>query len=108
EETHQQLMHDPGIWRLFPYTEFLFHPAQPVLLVTMQKLLYGFFNGRSSERLLSLEDKIIFLDEFDMQEKEMLGFLCRSPEIQNSFEFVRLFYEEMSRQQQLGHLDPAP
>lgn len=107
-ETHKQLMSDPGIWRLFPYVGFLYSPARPVLLVTVQKLLYGFFNGRTNERLLSLEDNIIFLDEFDMQEKEMLGFLCRSPEIQNSFEFVRLFYEEMSRQRQLGHLDPVP
>ena len=108
EEAHRQLMHDPGIWKLFPYIEFLHNPERPVLLVTLQKLLYGFFNGRSNERLLSLEDNIIFLDEFDMQEKEMLSFLCRSPEIQNSFEFVRLFYEEMTRQRQLGQLDPAP
>lgn len=108
EETHNRLMHDPGIWILFPYVEYLRSPARPVLLVTVQKLLYGFFNGRANERLLSLEDNIIFLDEFDMQEKDMLGFLCRSPEIQNSFEFVRLFYEEMSRQQQSGHLDPTP
>jgi hypothetical protein len=108
EEIHTRLMHDPGIWTLFPYVEYLHSPARPVLLVTVQKLLYGFFNGRANERLLSLEDNIIFLDEFDMQEKEMLGFLCRSPEIQNSFEFVRLFYEEMARQQQSGHLDPTP
>lgn len=108
EQVHQQLMQDPGIWKLFPYIEFLHNPERPVLLVTLQKLLYGFFNGRSSERLLSLEDNIIFLDEFDMQEKEMLSFLCRSPEIQNSFEFVRLFYEEMIRQRQLGHLTPVP
>lgn len=108
EETHKRLMSDPGVWQLFPYVEFLHNPTQPTLLVTVQKLLYGFFNGRTNERLLSLEDNIIFLDEFDMQEKEMLSFLCRSPEIQNSFEFVRLFYEEMSRQRQLGHLDPIP
>lgn len=107
-DTHKRLLGDAGVWRLFPYVEFLYNPARPVLLVTVQKLLYGFFNGRTSERLLSLADNIIFLDEFDMQEKEMLGFLCRSPEIQNSFEFVRLFYEEMSRQRQLGHLDPIP
>ncbi|MBX3057643.1 MAG: hypothetical protein KF770_14350 [Anaerolineae bacterium] len=107
-DTHKRLLSDAGIWQLFPYVEFLHNPAQPVLLVTVQKLLYGFFNGRANERLLSLEDHIIFLDEFDMQEKEMLSFLCRSPEIQNSFEFVRLFYEEMSRQRQLGHLDPIP
>lgn len=107
EETHTKLMHDPSIWMLFPYVEFLHNPAQPVLLVTVQKLLYGFYNGQANERLLSLEENIIFLDEFDMQEKEMLGLLCSSPEIQNSFEFVRLFYEEMTRQQQQGHLDPV-
>lgn len=107
-ETYIRLMSEPGTWLLFPYIEFLHNPARPVLLVTVQKLLYGFFNGHSNERFLSLEDNIIFLDEFDMQEKEMLSFLCQSPEIQNSFEFVRLFYEEMARQQQLGHLEPVP
>ncbi len=78
-EAHDQLMQDDGIWMLFPYVEFLRNPTRPTLLVTVQKLLYGFYNGRGNERILSLEDNIIFLDEFDMQEKELLDFLCRSP-----------------------------
>ena len=107
EHQKEQLMQDEGIWRLFPYVEFLHKETRPVLLVSIHKLLYGFFNGRSHERILSLKDNIIFMDEFDVQEKEMLSFLSQSPEIQNSFEFISLFHSEMTRQQQMGYLNPT-
>ncbi|MCG3207149.1 MAG: hypothetical protein FOGNACKC_00749 [Anaerolineae bacterium] len=94
-------------WVLFPYAQFIHDPEKPVLLVTIHKLLYGFFTGHRDEGILSLEDKIIFLDEFDMQETEMLSFLCRNNEVRNSFEFVRLFVEEMRDQQQIGYLDSS-
>ncbi|MCL5123452.1 MAG: hypothetical protein M1511_02925 [Deltaproteobacteria bacterium] len=107
EKIHQLLLEDKDLWQLFPYVEFLKNPERPVLLTTIHKLLYGFFSGMGTERILGLENNIIFLDEFDMQEKEFLSFLCRSPEIQNSFEFVRLFYEEMTRQSLSGILAPS-
>lgn len=94
-------------WVLFPYAQFLYDPEKPVLLVTIHKLLYGFFTGHRDEGIMSLEGNIIFLDEFDMQESEMLSFLCHNNEVRNSFEFVRLFYEEMRDQQQLGYLSPS-
>lgn len=103
--TKENLLKDPELWALFPYMEFRFSPAKPVLLLTIHKLLYGFFTGEKTDRILGLENNIIFLDEFDMQEREILTFLCKNPEIQNSFEFVRLFYEEMTRQRQSGLLD---
>lgn len=106
EKVGEELLKDPLIWKLFPYIAFLRDPNHPVLLVTIHKLLYGFFNGRGNERILSLSGNVIFLDEFDMQEKELLKYLCSSPEIQNSFEFVRLFYEEMTRLKKQGYLEP--
>ena len=108
EKTGDDLLKDPWIWKLFPYIAFLRDPNHPVLLVTIHKLLYGFFNGRGNERILSLNGNVIFLDEFDMQEKELLKFLCSSPEVQNSFEFVRLFYEEMTRLKKQGYLESLP
>lgn len=105
ENTREQILKDAWIWKLFPYIAYLKDPDHPVLLVTIHKLLYGFFNGKNNERILSLNGNIIFLDEFDMQEKELLKFLCSSPEVQNSFEFVRLFYEEMSRLKKQGDLE---
>ncbi|MCQ3976137.1 MAG: hypothetical protein DPW09_22140, partial [Anaerolineae bacterium] len=105
KETREELLStDSPFWVLFPYTQFLYDPQKPVLLVTIHKLLYGFFAGHRDEGILSLSDNIIFLDEFDMQETEILSFLCRDNEIRNSFEFVRLFYEEMRDQQKLGNL----
>ena len=103
-ELHAQLCQEQHIGELFPYIRFLYDPQRPVLLVTIHKLLSGFFDGKKTEKILALENNIIFFDEFDMQEKEILKFLCKSPEIRNSFEFVRLFYEEMQEQQALGYL----
>lgn len=108
DKRREALLKSQQIWQLFPYIAFTHSPEKPVLLATIHKLLYGFFSGSRNERISSLDGNIIFVDEFDMQEKEILSFLCRSNEIRNSFEFVRLFYEEMSRQQQQGDLDEQP
>lgn len=106
-EKNEKLLTSKSLfWVLFPYAQFVHDPEKPVLLVTIHKLLYGFFTGHRDEGILSLEDKIIFLDEFDMQETEMLSFLCRNNEVRNSFEFVKLFVEEMRDQQQIGYLTP--
>ena len=107
-EKKKNLLEAPSLfWVLFPYAQFLHDPEKPVLLVTIHKLLYGFFTGHRDEGILSLENNIIFLDEFDMQENEILSFLCRNNEVRNSFEFVKLFYEEMQDQRQLGYLNPV-
>jgi len=107
-ELHAELTKQETLfWELFPYIRFLNdNDKKPVLLVTISKLLHGYFDGHRNNKILSLENNIIFLDEFDMQETEMLKILCQSAEIQNSFEFVGLFAETMLQQEQLGNLEP--
>ena len=108
ESAHRQLLQHPLIWQLFPYVEFLYNPERPVLLVTVSKLLHGFFDGVHKQRLTSLKDNVIFMDEFEIQESVILSFLCEDKGINNNFEFVRLFYNEMTSQRQLNYLDPNP
>lgn len=108
EGHHKKLLGSPMIWRLFPYIEFLHNPTHPVLLVTVSKLLRGFFDGRHKQRITSLKDNVIFLDEFEIQEGVILSFLCEDDGIRNNFEFVRLFYDEMKLQQQIKSLVPSP
>lgn len=108
ESAHYKLLLKHFIWQLFPYIEFLYNPERPVLLVTVSKLLHGFFDGEHKQRITSLKDNVIFMDEFEIQEGVMLSFLCEDNGINNNFEFVRLFYNEMTSQQQLNYLDPNP
>ncbi|MDM8520013.1 DEAD/DEAH box helicase family protein [Anaerolineales bacterium HSG6] len=104
ENKHSNLLQNEQIWQLFPYIKFLKDENRPVLLVTVQKLLYGFFDGKSKQSIISLSDKIIFLDEFEVQESVILKAMCAHDGIRNNFEFVRLFHNEVTTQQQLGNL----
>jgi hypothetical protein len=101
----ERWLHDPRIWTLFPYLAFLHQRPRPVLLVTVSKLLHGFFNGQRHQTMTSLHNNLIFLDEFEFQEREVLSFLCQQTGIRDNFEFVRLFYDEMTGLRQRGLLD---
>jgi len=89
---HETLMKEDGfLWQLFPYIKFLYAIPRPVLLVTMDKLLDGFFDGLRMQYLADLSKNIIFIDEFEHQEKIILSHLCDQPNMNNMFEFVRQF-----------------
>ena len=90
---HELLLNEPIIWEIFPYVEFEKNPECNVLLVTIHKVLSGFFNGKTDLKLASVEDKIIFLDEFDFLESDILKILCDEPTIINPLEFVTIFYQ---------------
>lgn len=94
EEQHADLCQNPFIWRLFPYVEFENNPEANILLVTIQKVLMGFFDGKKDIKIASIENKIIFLDEFDFLEQEIIKILCDEPSVINPLEFVRIFYEK--------------
>ncbi len=91
---YDSIQQEKIIWELFPYVEFENNPECNVLLVTIHKVLRGFFNGKTDIKLASIEDKIIFLDEFDFLESDILKILCDEPSIINPLEFVRIFYQE--------------
>lgn len=93
EKLHERLKSNEFVWKLFPYVEFENNPETNILLVTIHKLLLGFFDGKKDIKIASIENKIIFLDEFDFLEQEIMKILCDEPSILNPLEFVKIFYE---------------
>ena len=93
KKKHESLQKEKIIWSLFPYVEFENNPDCNVLLVTIHKTVSGFFNGKEDIKLTSITDKIVFLDEFDFLESDILKILCDDPSILNPLEFVTIFYK---------------
>lgn len=94
EKLHNKLKTNEFVWKLFPYLEFENNPETNILLVTIHKVLLGFFDGKKDIKIASLENRIVFLDEFDFLEQEIMKILCDEPSILNPLEFVRIFYEK--------------
>src|SRR5258708_30928420 len=98
---HQQLLDHPIIQKLFPYIAFRQREEVRILLLTVQKGFGGFFDGRGSVTLptLNKEDtgNIVFLDEFDFLENDLLDIICKQTQIDAPFQFVELFYNAMKR-----------
>jgi hypothetical protein len=99
--SYQELADHPVVQSLFPYIAFKRRPQVRLLLVTLQKAYYGFFDGLRTLNLTRLQDPdggyIIFLDEFDFLENDLVGLICRSPQISNPFYFIERFYSAMER-----------
>lgn len=104
---HKKMLLDADIWAVFPFIKFENDPNTNVLLGTIHKFSLGFFNGRRNIKLHDLENGkekepyIIFLDEFDFLENEILNILCREPQLNNAIEFVRLFMEDFENWQEI-------
>lgn len=85
------------IHSLFPLIAFKRRPEARLLLVTLHKAFHGFFDGETRINLTGLRDYVIFLDEFDFLENDLIRLICKTPQIDAVFKFVELFYSEMSR-----------
>lgn len=93
------------IHKLFPFIEFQQHSAEKrIFLVSLQKSFYGFFDGKQTITLHYLqnnEDKkernIIFLDEFDFLESDLLNQICKDTNIEQPFSFVENFYNVLTK-----------
>lgn len=90
---HKQLLKHKATWQLFPYVRFLHDPERPVLLATIQKAVMGFFTGSETARMLSFRGHIVFLDEMDFLEADILNCLAQESALRNPFEFVATFLE---------------
>lgn len=96
----KHFLNDDDIWQLFPFIQFENDEQTNVLVGTIQKFCYGYFNGKNFSKLHSLKHRdegqnyVIFLDEFDFLENEILNILCQEPQLQNSIEFIRFFMED--------------
>lgn len=91
------LLHHPVIQALFPYIAFTQNPRARVLLLTIHKAFLGFFDGHSTSNLNHFKNYIVFLDEFDFLEADLTHLICESPQIQDPFLFVEMFYRGMKR-----------
>lgn len=98
---YETLAGHPVVRALFPYITFKADDAVKVLLITIQKAFYGFFDGRENISLTGLQDRngqnIIFLDEFDFLESNLIDLICGDTQIEAPFKFVEFFYGAMKR-----------
>jgi len=95
--------------QLFPYIEYKTNPNKRILLITLHKAFYGFFDGRKTVNFYNLDnlkekdksegngDKIIFLDEFDFLESDLINLIASDLEINSPFKFVQEFYLAMEK-----------
>lgn len=90
-------IHHPVIQALFPYIAFTINPNARVLLLTIHKAFHGFFDGYRTVNLNHFKDCIVFLDEFDFLEADLIHLISESPQIEDPFLFVELFYRGMKR-----------
>lgn len=98
-KTYEELTSNLAIQSLFPYIAFKQNPEAKVLLITIQKAFRGFFNGRAVINLNRLREgdgnHIIFLDEFDFLENDLIELLCDTKQINQPFRLVEFFYNAM-------------
>jgi len=96
------------IRNLFPYSNFKYNDKKKILLVTLQKAFHGFFDGKKTVNLFNLDNSdsknileeqnggnIVFFDEFDFLENDLIDLVCQDVEIQQPFKFVAEFYNAM-------------
>lgn len=94
------LVSHPVVEAFFPAIPFRLRPEVRVMLVTLQKAYYGFFDGSQMRSLSDLSDDerlIIFLDEFDFLEHDLVSLICRAHQISDPFDFAANFYRAMAR-----------
>jgi hypothetical protein len=99
-KVYNWLVSHPIVEAFFPAIPFRRRPEIRIMLMTLQKAYYGFFDGSQMRSLTDLStDKrlVIFLDEFDFLEHDLVKLICRTPQITDPFDFVANFYRAMAR-----------
>jgi hypothetical protein len=101
KKEHQRLLDHPVIQILFPFIAFKRRKTAKILLVTVQKGFRRFFDGSKGTSLPQLQAEdgnyVIFLDEFDFLESDLIDLVCSAPQIEAPFHFVEVFFREMIR-----------
>lgn len=97
-KVYNWLASHPVVEAFFPAIPFRLRPNIRIMLLTLQKAYYGFFDGSQMRSLTDLsndKDLIVFLDEFDFLENELTKLICRAPQITDPFDFTAHFYRAM-------------
>lgn len=98
-QRYQWLASHPIIEALFPALPFRRKPSVRIMLMTLQKGYYGFFDGAQTRNLTNLTDDeslVVFLDEFDFLEHELVALICRAPQVDDPFDFTAHFHRAMA------------
>jgi hypothetical protein len=97
--SYNWFVNHPVVTTLFPAIAFRRKPEIRIMLVTLQKAYYGFFDGAQTRSLTDLSAEkqlILFWDEFDFLESDLVQLICRVPQISDPFDFVAHFYRAMA------------
>lgn len=94
---YEVLVKNQIIQTIFPYIAFKHNAEAKVLLLTIHKGFLGFFDGKYNINLTRVKNNIIFLDEFDFLEPDLLQLICNASQIEDPFIFVELFHRAMKR-----------
>lgn len=105
QKAYSELIENPTIKTLFPYLDFVNNASEKrIFLVSLQKAFYGFFDGKQVVNLYKLknnkekeETNIIFLDEFDFLENDLLTQICKDTSVEQPFSFVEYFYTVLTK-----------
>lgn len=99
------LIDNPAIQALFPFIAFQRDSESHILLLTLHKAFHGFLGYKYDEdnneytfkrfNMTDFADYVIFLDEFDFLENNLIGLISSTHQIDDIFRFVQLFYNEM-------------
>ncbi|HLG75461.1 MAG TPA: hypothetical protein VFA09_19875 [Ktedonobacteraceae bacterium] len=93
------LVSHPIVEALFPAIPFRRRSEVRIMLVTLHKAYYGFFDGAQMRSLTDLAAEkrlVVFLDEFDFLEHDLVTLICRGPQITDPFAFMAHFYRAMA------------
>src|SRR5207248_10924655 len=96
---YTRLMNHPVVEAFFTAIPFRRRPEVRIMLVTLHKAYYGFFDGAQMRSLtdLSADKRLgVFLDEFDFLEHDLVTLICRGPQITDPFAFMANFYRAMA------------
>jgi len=98
---YRRLADQAVVQSLFPAIAFKRRDEVRLLLLTVQKAFFGYFDGRQVMNLSRLQDEdgglVICLDECDYLEHDLVELICGVPDIANPFRFVEHFYTRMKR-----------
>lgn len=105
QKAYTELIQNPTIKTLFPYLYFVNNPTEKrIFLVSLQKAFYGFFDGKQVVNLYKLknnkekeETNVIFLDEFDFLENDLLTQICKDTAVEQPFSFLEYFYNVLTK-----------
>src|SRR5579884_2438117 len=93
------LVSHPIVEALFPAIPFRRRSEVRIMLVTLHKAYYGFFDGAQMRSLTDLAAEkrlVVFLDEFDFLEHDLVTLICRGTQITDPFAFMAHFYRAMA------------